>query len=219
MSKVSANVGNTVWLWARAIVDALGATPTNANMRLLAAWIGGEHGWQWNGTQNASNNPLDTALKVSGSHNLSGNSASVQVYPDMATGLKATIDTLHQTNPSYATIVRAIKNSDLTLLSSPNGQKELDTWGGSAGYAQYLLDSLLPSVPNPPSSYLASGTVAKASGVLAKLETDLKSGAGELNTLLGLNQFIKPGANTSTLITGAVVAAIVLVLISGAVDV
>ena len=195
--------------WAQWILEALGAVRTQTNMKIMVGWIVGEHGWQWNG---AGNNPMNTTLHEAGSTNF--NSVGVQSYPSVQEGVRATVSTLEQNSPSYATLVTALKNSDYNLFFSPQGTAELNAWGGSDTYAGYI-KSVVDSVGTIPEQYLkASGVTVDAGPVLQKLFSELDTGANDLANLLGLNKFIKPGANTKSIIVGAGIAALILWLIA-----
>lgn len=210
---------NTTLTWAGRIIDALNAPRTAVNMKMMAGWIVGEHGWTWNGS---GNNPLNTVKTMPGStaiNNLGGG-IGVQSFPTVAEGVTATIDVLHQTNPSYGTLVQGLANSDMNLFFSPQGTKELEAWGGSATYPGYI-KSVVDSVSAIPSQYLTAHAATggnTAASVLESFYQDLNKGTTDLAHLLGVNQFIKPGATTANMIFGAFVAAVILALITEGAD-
>ncbi|AEJ41358.1 hypothetical protein TPY_3206 [Sulfobacillus acidophilus TPY] len=206
-------VPNSIILtWARNILDALGAPPTPANMTIMAGWIVGEHGWNWDGT---GNNPMNTTwnMQAPGEHSI--NSVHVQAYPTAQVGLQATLNTLQQ--PEYAPLVQALQAGDPNAFWSSDGEKALATWGGSASYPSYL-KSVVDSVSGIPSQYLAAGTVATLPSVsVQSVLNDLKAGAQSLADVLGLKQFLT-GGNSQDLLIGAAIGILILVLVAEGVE-
>ncbi|NMP24039.1 hypothetical protein [Sulfobacillus harzensis] len=205
--------------WAQRVLEGLNATPTATNMKLASGWIVAEHGWAWNGS---GNNPLNTTWKLPGSTNFNnlGNGEGVQNYPSIQEGLQATIDTLTQQSPSFSTLVEGLRNADYNLFFSAQGMQELDTWGTAGPYCKSVVDS----VTGIPTQYLhaagqaGAGATVEAGPILQRFFSDINTGANDLANLLGLNQFIKPGANTKSIIVGAGVAALILWLIAEGAD-
>ena len=111
-------------VWAAAILAALKAPATAANLSSLTNWFGHEGG-------GGANNPLNTTLHTTGSTG-SINSAGVQNYSSPAAGVTATAKTL--LGGGYNAIVAALRAG--VGLSNGDGQvaSELSTWSGG-GYS------------------------------------------------------------------------------------
>lgn len=131
----------------------------------MIGWAQAEGGGITNG---AAFNPLNTERTETGSVNFSTGKAGsgVQAYPDVNTGIKATVDALG--NGLYGALVHALSTGDLTGLGftargapsfshmmSRNIASELSTWGGHGGSLdnagqQYVLGIMhLAGIPNP----------------------------------------------------------------------
>jgi len=109
--------------WAHAILAALGAPATQANLNSMIDWFNREGG-------GGENNPLNTTLQTTGATG-SINSAGVKNYDTPADGVAATVKTLAG---GYPAIVAALKAG--TGLSNAGSQvsSELSTWSGG-GYS------------------------------------------------------------------------------------
>lgn len=118
-----ANASKTAWIVA--MLAALGAPPTPANISSLNNWIARETPWP----PVSANNPLNTTQQESGSHSV--NSVGVQAYPSAAVGITATVQTLE--NGRYPNIVRALR-AGKGLAGSGPWNSELSTWSGG-GYS------------------------------------------------------------------------------------
>lgn len=123
--------GTGATLWAVAILDALGAPATGANVASLRGWFLREGG-------GGANNPMNTTLaNVPGAAG-SINSVGVQNYSTPADGVNATAVTL---NGGYPAIVADLKAGNGLANPSPEAQAELSKWSGG-GYT-----SITPSTP------------------------------------------------------------------------
>lgn len=190
------------YTWAARILSGLQTTPAASTLNAVVAWIAFEHGWHWTG---AGNNPLNTTQDMPGSTAI--NAVGVKAYPDEGTGLTATLDTLN--NGRYGAIIDALRAGDVSALWQDPAVGELDTWGGSAGYAQGLR-AVYNSIAPPPAAVLASPLV----GSLSDIEQALASGVNEAAKLLGVTQFDVGGKTlTGQQIAAAAVGGIVLVLL------
>lgn len=117
-----ANASETAWIVA--MLAALGAPPTPANLASLKNWIARETPWP----PVSANNPLNTTQPAAGSHPV--NSVGVQAYPSAATGINATVITLE--NGNYPAIVAALR-AGKGLAGSGPWNAELSKWSGG-GY-------------------------------------------------------------------------------------
>lgn len=114
------------YMWALALIQALGGTPTPGIVNLVIAWIDKE------GTS-ASWNPLAITGRAAGS--TSFNSVGVQNFTSFQQGVQATAQFIQ--NGRYNNIVAAIRLGDPNVaLAHLN---EFNTWGGSAGYGASLV--------------------------------------------------------------------------------
>jgi hypothetical protein len=111
--------------WIVAMLAALGALPTAANIKSLTNWIARETPWP----PVSKNNPLNTTQLESGSRSV--NSVGVQAYPSAATGINATVTTLE--NGRYPAIVAALR-AGRGLSGTGPWNAELATWSGG-GYS------------------------------------------------------------------------------------
>lgn len=110
--------------FAKDILQALGAPQTFANVVSLTSWIQREG----NLPSVDQFNPLDSTQPLGGSSGT--NSANVQSYPNWATGVNATVDTL--VNGRYPAIVAALKSGRGLPSSNPQVAQELSTWSGGS---------------------------------------------------------------------------------------
>lgn len=119
------------------LIKALGGNPNNTrSFDLVRAWMRAE------GTSNPSspnfvvkiNNPLDSSLKEPGSTNY--NSAGVQNYPTISSGIKANASTLSE--PQYRILKQAIVKGSVKEFFSKQGVGEMKTYGGFASNASAL---------------------------------------------------------------------------------
>lgn len=98
--------------WQKNILSNLGAPTSQNNIQKLTAWNACE-GNASGKSGMGINNPFNTTLGKndhSQYHSLDvpGNTARVQVYPTLALGLQATVDTLK--SPKYAAVVANLRN-------------------------------------------------------------------------------------------------------------
>lgn len=90
----------------RAILSGLGAPQSQANISSMAAWQAHEAPWNGSPPDGAgfTHNPWNTTLAAGSTGTV--NSVGVRIYPDWATGIRDTIDTLR----GYPGIVGALKS-------------------------------------------------------------------------------------------------------------
>lgn len=103
------------------VLAGLGAPVTAPNIAFLQAWANAE------GMSSSANNPLATTWQEPGSYNY--NSVGVQVYPDVATGVDATIKTISQSN-YYPNLKPAFMSGDASQ-SIDKLKGDLTTWAGA----------------------------------------------------------------------------------------
>lgn len=122
---VAATKGDyTPTTWAAALLNAISAPVTPANVNSIVAWEEREGG-NWNNT--AKYNPLNTTQDASGATPI--NSAGVRAYTSWTEGLRATVQTLQ--NGAYADIVAALRKGKGLSGGTYTG---LSTWSGG-GYS------------------------------------------------------------------------------------
>ena len=123
------------------VLAGIGAPVTYNNLSILKAWQATEGG-------RALNNPLNTTQHAAGSWSF--NSAGVQNYPDVPTGVAATVHTL--LNGHYPYIVDAFRrNLPLKKWKSPGITQNLRTWGSVTFVSQIVNSSgfkLIPIIQN-----------------------------------------------------------------------
>lgn len=144
MSRISGNDSS----FATELLQRLGAPVTDANVTFIEKWISREGG-------GGDNNPLNTTQQMSGSTVLAGNSAGVQNYGDLDTGLQATVKTLN--NGYYGDILSALKSGD-ALAADREGklQHGLSTWSGGA-YGSVANTQIKPSLMSTKDANAAQG--------------------------------------------------------------
>jgi hypothetical protein len=125
---------NTWQGWEAAVLNAIGAPVTDANVAFLDAWNNAEQ-------SGASYNPLNTTQPASGSW--SYNSAGVQEYNSPAQGANAIAATLE--NGYYPNILTALRSGNPLDGNIASMEAELTTWGTGPGFLQSLLGGPPPS--------------------------------------------------------------------------
>jgi cell wall-associated NlpC family hydrolase len=118
---VKAGPINSTKGFAVALLNALGAPATQANVNSITHWEALEGG-NWNNS--AKFNPLNTTYPEPGSTSM--NSVGVQAYTSWTEGLKATVSTLE--NGRYGSIISALKNGK----GLTGNIAALGTWSGGA---------------------------------------------------------------------------------------
>jgi hypothetical protein len=120
------NASETAWI--SALLVAVAAPPTKANINSIAGWIQHETSWDDSPPDGAlyTKNPLNTTEPGFGATG-SVNSVGVRIYPTLAQGLGATVAAL--TNGDYSDILAALR-SGKGLTGTYQG---LSTWSGG-GY-------------------------------------------------------------------------------------
>lgn len=110
-----------------ALLAAIGAPPTKANLNSMNSWYAHEEP-TW--PPPCKNNPLNTTLVMGGSSQCPlVSSAPVQAYPSMVIGLTANARTLLQ---GYPTIVSLLRSGKGLCGQTANG--EFSKWSGN-GYS------------------------------------------------------------------------------------
>jgi len=119
----TALAGSNATAWAQALLRALGAPLTSANVSSLTAWFRMEGG-------GGANNPLNTTLGGAGATG-SINSVGVKSFSSPAYGIAATVRTLEQSN--FSGILAALR-SGRGLIGNSSVGGELSSWSGG-GYS------------------------------------------------------------------------------------
>jgi hypothetical protein len=146
-----------------AVLRGIGAPVTAGNIAFLNAWINREGG-------GGANNPLNTTLNMPGA--TSFNSVNVRNYPNMATGVTATIKTLQ--NGRYADVVGALKAGTASTTAHYAG---LGTWSGN-GYSN--LAGVSTSTPKAGTSGAAQPGVATPHATSQQVKDTVASQYGYL---------------------------------------
>lgn len=114
------------WLqWAQGTLGGIGAPSSDTNLQTLWDWSRAESGsspMRWN-------NPLNTTQPETGA--VSENSVGVKAYPDTATGVRATDETL--VNGFYPHILANLRSS-VPQNQWGNASQDLGTWGTGTGW-------------------------------------------------------------------------------------
>lgn len=132
--------------WQEQVLQGIGVPLSSQNVAFLNAWQAQE------GTS-AANNPLATTMPAANATPLPGNTAGVKNYPDAATGIRATIDTLKK----YKGIIAAFKTGDASKAAA-NYVGDFARWSGNTdnpsaalGYVNGILRNV-----GVPAGFLAS---------------------------------------------------------------
>jgi hypothetical protein len=127
-SPVAGPVNATETAWCVALLAAIAAPPTKANINSIAGWIEHETSWDNSPPDGAlfTKNPLNTTEPGFGATS-EVNSVGVKIYPTLAQGLGATVAAL--TNGDYSDIIAALR----TGKGLTGTYKGLSTWSGG-GY-------------------------------------------------------------------------------------
>jgi hypothetical protein len=125
---IAGPVNSSEKAWCVALLTAIGAPSTSANVNSIAGWIEQETSWTDTPPDGAlyTNNPLNTTEPGFGAVG-SVNSVGVKIYPTQAQGLAATVAAL--TNGDYNDILAALRSGN-GLTGTYQG---LSTWSGG-GY-------------------------------------------------------------------------------------
>ena len=100
--------------WANTVLRGLGITPNGTNVFALRLW----HASEGNNAPNQGYNWLNTTVPMKGSHTLPGNGAGVQIYPNYATGVAATVKSLK--GSQYTGVLRALSTRAATRTGHAN---------------------------------------------------------------------------------------------------
>ncbi len=134
--------------WCSGVLDGIGAGSSPANDALLGTWARFESGadfMRWN-------NPLNTTQKAQGSIDSGAmpGAHDVQKYPDVATGIKATVATL--TNGRYSQIVQGLKDGASPSWYEANAAGEYATWGTGSSFLKSCPDHSSSTPPSQPAA-------------------------------------------------------------------
>jgi hypothetical protein len=169
---------NTFPGWQAAILEAIKAPITAANIDFLTAWHNAEG-------SNAKFNPLNTTQGEPGSSSI--NSSGVQSYSSAASGTAATAATLQ--NGYYPDIAAALASGNPAAYLQAHGgnvASQIGKWGTNAGtvlrgYAQdiYAYSGVknFPVIPFPVGGSLTADEAA-AAGAAGGAEAGAATGAG-----------------------------------------
>jgi hypothetical protein len=124
------------------------------------------------------NNPFDTSLSVPGSTTLSGNSAGVQDYPDAATGIQATADTLVKSDSAYGygRLLSALADPS-SSLSTLEATENATSWGSAFPTPS---DSAPTGYNSTTVGIQAAGRAGKTPAQIASAEGTVTPGVGPL---------------------------------------
>jgi hypothetical protein len=159
--------------WEAALLRALGAPVTKANIAWLDAWQKTEGGA-------ARFNPLNTTQPAAGA--TSYNSAGVRNYTSAAQGTAATAATLK--NGRYSQIVAALRSGNPQVFynrtASGDAQliSQIDTWGSHGFAAEVSGGEVSDPGPNASNSGASQAASIAAGGIFGGLESWL-SGVGK----------------------------------------
>lgn len=126
-----------------ALLDALDAPKNDNNLHALRAW------GECEGSA-AQYNPLDTTQHEEGateynSFESGGSTLHVWNYPDEATGIRATVTTLH--NGYYPHIVAAFKDGSGKIVSG-DARSDMRVWGTNPDCIAKKLEGVLTDKPS-----------------------------------------------------------------------
>lgn len=117
--------------FARDVMHGISAPVTDANLRAFRAWHACEGG-------QAAYNPLNTTQGAPGATDY--NSVHVRNYPDQATGVRATVQTL--VNGYYPHVVEGFRRGrDPYDICTGPASHELDVWGTHGSHVKAYLDA------------------------------------------------------------------------------
>lgn len=140
------------WAWATGVLHGIGAPTNAANFATLWNWSIKESGQDPIANGRIRNNPLNTTQRAPGS--TSQNSVGVQSFPDISTGVAATVQTLQ--NGRYPQIVANLRNSVPSynwLAAGGRGTPstaaattaQLNTWGSKTNWLSWTNKPPTPS--------------------------------------------------------------------------
>jgi murein L,D-transpeptidase YcbB/YkuD len=128
------------------VLGGIGASSSPANDALLTGWARFESTadvMRWN-------NPLNTTQKEHGSVDSGAQPGAddVQKYPDVATGIEATVTTLK--NGNYPHIVQGLQENAGPHWYLANAASEFSTWGTGTSFLKSVPDHSTPPAPTQP---------------------------------------------------------------------
>lgn len=184
--------------WAQGVLAGIGAPVNDTNLSTL---------WNWSHAESGSDvmrwlNPLNTTQNAAGA--TSQNSVGVKSYPDLATGIAATVETL--LNGRYGQIVGNLQQS-VPQSQWGNACTDLGVWGTGCGW----LGALAPVTAGSGSSSSAQSAGAAASGdqfTIASLP-----GVGDLS--VPKQPLIAAAVNAGAAILGLVLVVLGLIWLLG----
>lgn len=163
----------TDWLtWASGTLTGIGAPVNDTNLATLWNWTAAEKPHPTGAAATQWNNPLNTTQPASGASSV--NSVGVKSYPDIGTGVNATVQTL--LNGHYPNIISNLRAS--TPASGwGNACSDLGVWGTGCswiGNAAPNVGSIVSGLVSGPTAVVSAGAAA-GSGLssFAKLGTCL----------------------------------------------
>lgn len=131
--------------WATGVLNGIGAPVNGTNIDTL---------WKWTLKENTSarNNYLATTQNAPGAtaFNTFGNDRHVWNYPTVAVGVGATVQTLQ--NGLYGNVLTMLKNTVPANQWTAAAKTDLNKWGGSATYSNFLGGATPPRDATPVSS-------------------------------------------------------------------
>lgn len=148
----TALTGSAATLWATAILQAIKAPTTNANVNTLIGWFHNEGG-------GGQNNPMNTTLDTSGATG-SINSDGVKDYATPADGVSATAQTLLG---GYPAIVSQLRGGSGLSNTSGAVASELSTWSGG-GYSSITPITASGSIPKTAIGPGPNGGIVRSGG-------------------------------------------------------
>lgn len=209
-----------------AVLERLGMPATSWRLDFFREWTAFESG---RGEWAADWNPLNTTQHMPGDRDLGGDPNQnggnpVREYPDVATGIAATVRTL--TNGYYPAIIQSLTEERI----APGCTLNLRVWG-SASFATYIDNGWRPIVTVPPAvpmmtleqrierlEALVAGNGARAKdGTVLVKEAALKDQAARGNSImlglsLGQDRDAQLAFIISSLATGASADAVIAAL-------
>lgn len=208
------------WNWATGVLHGIGAPTNAANFATLWNWSIKESGQDPIVNGNIHNNPLNTTQRAPGS--TSQNSVGVQSFPDVSTGVSATVQTLQ--NGRYPQIVANLRNSlpSFNWLATPGRganptaaatTSELNTWGSKTNWLSWTNQPPTPSQNFQTSSGVSSLATQPNSNPISDA---INSALGPIGTAItgAETSFVQTATNVVLMLMGGVLMLTGLALIA-----
>lgn len=213
MAASQANV-DAWWSWATGVLNGIGAPTNAANYATLWNWSIKESGQDPIVNGSIHNNPLNTTQTAPGS--TSQNSVGVQSFPDISTGVSATVQTL--TNGRYPQIVANLKNSIPSYNWLATGGRgtpttggavsaQLGTWGSGTNWLAWTNSPPTPSQNFQTTSGVSSlATNPSSNPVTDAINSALGNALGPIGTAItsAETSFVQTATNVVLMLMGAV---------------